>query len=233
MGERVLCGQCRSSLVPELDEAGHQLPGLGIADRASRVVEHQALIGGAGLFTVLTGFNVPQLNMSFWGENPYAVKRDVIETTMNWIFAIVALVALMIQLWAEIWGAHLPERSHDSKYYISFSVGGLIAVGVMVWVLTGFGNWIARLQWQPTVVALQRELFDRTKFVVEHAGWTPEHWVQQETITRAGDSERYKTDNLRAAGEHLSQIEDLFEVKPQGDFNFNQRVAALQPLFSK
>ena len=35
------------------------------------------LIGGAGLVTALTGFNVPQLNMSFWGENPFAVKRDV------------------------------------------------------------------------------------------------------------------------------------------------------------
>lgn len=189
------------------------------------------LIGGAGLLTVLTGFNVPQLNMSFWGENPYAVKRDAIETTMNWVFAIVALGALVLQLWAEIWGASLPERSHDSKYYISVSIGGLVAVGAIVWVLTGVGNWIARLRWQPTVIELQREIFDRAKFVVEHAGWRPEQWEQQETITRAGDTERYKAENMRAAGENLSQIEDLFEVKPQGDFK--QRVAALQPLFSK
>ncbi len=189
------------------------------------------LVGGAGLLTVLTGFNVPQLNMSFFGENPYAVKRDVIETTMKWVFAIVALIGLVLQLWAEIWGAHLPERSHHMKHYINFGVGGLVAVGVMVWVLSGFGNWIARLQWQPAVVSLQREPFDRAKFVVEHDGWTPGHWENQEAITRSGDSDRYKGDNMKAAGEHISQIEDLLDVNPQVDLR--RRIEALQPVFSK
>src|ERR1700682_4558547 len=89
------------------------------------------LVGSAGLFTVLTGFNVPELNMSFFGANPYAVKRDAIESTMKWIFAVVALFGLVLQLWAEIWGVNLPDRSHNSKYYINFCVGSLVAISLM------------------------------------------------------------------------------------------------------
>lgn len=189
------------------------------------------LVGGAGLLTVLTGFNVPQLNMSFFGENAYAVKRDVIDATMNWMFTIVALAGLALQLWAEVWGEHLPDRSHHSRYYINFALGGVVAVGLMVWVLTGFGNWIAKMQWQPTIVTLQRDLFDRAKFVVEHDGWTPEHWENREAITRAGDADRYTLGNLKATEEHLRQIEELLELNPQGDLK--RRVATLQAAFSK
>ena len=30
-------------------------------------------IGGAGLFTVLTGLNLPEARRSFWGDNPFLV----------------------------------------------------------------------------------------------------------------------------------------------------------------
>jgi hypothetical protein len=189
------------------------------------------LVGGAGLFTVLTGFNVPELNMSFFGANPYAVKRDAIESTMKWMFAVVALIGLFLQLCAEIWGANLPDRSHDSNYYIILCVGGLVVVGIMLWVLTGVGNRIAKWQWQPTVIELQREIFERTKFVAEHDGWTPDHWETREAITAAGDSERYKANNMKTANEHLGQIEKLLEVESRGDLR--QRVITLQPMFPK
>ncbi|MDF0673185.1 MAG: hypothetical protein P0120_02415 [Nitrospira sp.] len=97
------------------------------------------LVGGAGLFTVLTGFNVPELNMSFWGENPYAVKRDAIDNTMKWMFTLVASLGLVLQIWAEIWGENLPDRLYDSSYYTVFSVIGLVVVGSLVWLLTGVG----------------------------------------------------------------------------------------------
>jgi hypothetical protein len=44
------------------------------------------IIGGSGIFVVLTKFNVPELNMSFLGENPFAIKRDAIDNVMTWIF---------------------------------------------------------------------------------------------------------------------------------------------------
>jgi hypothetical protein len=68
------------------------------------------LLGGAGLLIVLTHFNAPELNYSFIGENPFAIKRDIVEGVLNWVFTAVAVVALLLQLIAEIFGKDWPER---------------------------------------------------------------------------------------------------------------------------
>lgn len=188
------------------------------------------LVGGAGLFTVMTGFNVPELHMSYFGQNPFAVKRDVIENVMNWTFAFVALAGLGLQVWAEIWGANLPDRSHDAKYYLTFSIVGLVVVGFLVWALTAVANRVARRQWEPTVIGLQREVFERAKFVSEHDGWTPEHWEARERIS-ADEADRFRASNLKSADEQLAQLAKLLEVDAQGDLR--RRVAILEPLFSK
>ncbi|MFA6472823.1 MAG: hypothetical protein WCU00_12360, partial [Candidatus Latescibacterota bacterium] len=43
------------------------------------------LISGAGLFAVLTKYNVPELNMTYLDGNPFAEKREVIDCFMTWI----------------------------------------------------------------------------------------------------------------------------------------------------
>jgi hypothetical protein len=187
------------------------------------------LVGGAGIFTVLTGFNVPQLNMSFWGENPYSVKRDAIESAMTWIFTGFATLGLLLQLGAEIWGAELPDRSHGWKYYGLFTISGFVAVAWVVWLLTGVGTFVARKQWQPRIITLQREPFDRAKFVVEHDGWTREHW--QKGVVSEAETPRYRAEQFTEAEKYIKQIEDLLEVKPTGDLA--QRVASLEPFFQK
>ena len=187
------------------------------------------LIGGAGLLTVLTEFNVPQLNMSFFGENPFAVKRDAIDTAMKWIFTLVAVAGLALQLWAEVWAGDMPERLHSPRFYVLAAIGGLIAVGLIVWMLSGVGYWIAKKEWQPKVVAMQRELYERSKFAIEHDGWMPEHWENREALTRDGESERLKPAGINEADRFLAQIEDLLEVGRRGDLS--QRAQALQPFF--
>lgn len=137
----------------------------------------------------------------------------------------------MIQLFAEIWGDQLPDRSHPLRIYVYASLGGVVAVGLLVWALTGVGNWLARMQWQPEVVALQREVFDRSKFAIAHEGWERDHWDQREELTRRGESEALKSAGMKTAERGVSQIEELLEVKPRGDLA--ARVSALQPFFSK
>ena len=190
------------------------------------------LVGGAGLFTVLTGFNVPELNMSFFGKNPYAIKRDAIDNTMKWMFTLVAGLGLALQVFAEIWGDNLPDRLHNSGYYMAFSVVGLVVVGSLVWLLTGVGNRIARWQWQPAIVESQRELFERAKFIVQHDGWTFEQWEKRATLALAlTDGSDYKVKNEQMANQHLNQIEKLLEVESNGDLG--ERVARLERMFKK
>ncbi len=51
---------------------------------------------------------------------------------MAWTFTLVAIAGLLLQLWAEIWGGNLPERSHDAKHYTRVSVAGLTGTGMIV-----------------------------------------------------------------------------------------------------
>lgn len=167
------------------------------------------LLGGAGLFIVLTGFNVPELNMTFFDTNPFAVKRNEIERTMKEAFTGVALCGFLLRLFAEI--SDRPNRSHDWRYYYSiFCAGSFIAVVMLVWGVTIGGNLIARSHWEPKVIELQRENFERVKSFAQHDG---------------------KADDTKALEQQLSLIEKLLEVESHGDLR--QRVERLQPIFTK
>ena len=188
------------------------------------------LLGGAGLLTVLTGFNVPELNMSFFGQNPFAVKRDAIENVMNWLFTLVALIGLALQLGAEIWGGKLPERRYDAKFYVWCTVGGVVAVAALVWLLTLAGNRVARSIWWPKIIASQAEVFESSVFVVEHDGWREDQLTIKDTLS-ATDAQRHRSANLSQAEDRIAQIEKLIEVRPEGDLV--TRIARLRPLFSQ
>ena len=105
------------------------------------------VIGGTGLFVVVTKSNVPELRMSFLGENPFAIKREVIDNVMSWIVASLTLVGLLIQACAEIWGHELPERLHATLFYVSLFITAVIATIIFVVLLTAVGRSIARRHW--------------------------------------------------------------------------------------
>lgn len=188
------------------------------------------LLGGAGLFTVLTGFNVPEVHASFYGRNPFALKRDVIESAMAWTFTILAMGALLVQVGAEIWGTNLPERSHGTRYYAYASAAMFVGVCVLVVALTVVARRIARLSWEPKVVDLQRKIFDRAKFVANHDGLLPEHWEARDR-TPPAEIERLKSTDLEAAEQDIAQIEKLLELNDGGDLR--GRLARLEPIFAQ
>jgi hypothetical protein len=78
-------------------------------------------LAAGGALTVLTKYSVPQVNQTFLDSNLFAVKRDAIEGTMNWLFAAVALAGVLVQAVAYI--VQLPERSHAPRIYAVCSSG--------------------------------------------------------------------------------------------------------------
>ena len=109
---------------------------------------------------------------------------------------------------AEIWASELPDRRRGSSEYFAFSVVGFATVCLLVWGLTSLGNRIARQKWLPEVVALQRDLFERTRFVTEHQGWPQEQWDARDRMP-AEEALRFRTQNLKDAERSLGQMEKL------------------------
>ena len=183
------------------------------------------LLGGAGLFTVLTGFNVPEASHSFYGTSPFLIKREAIKDTSDWIFSSVALAALVLQIAAEIMGNRLPERSHGVSLYIGVATLGLPPMYGMVWLLSRLARRLALKKWVPRVLEPQVGIFESAAFIVSHEGIAENEYPHLSEMTEPRKAEA-RALNYKTAEGRLNQLERLFEVKPAG--SMGERVEALR-----
>ncbi len=165
--------------------------------------------------------------MSFFGENPFAVKRDAIENTMTWLFTGVTLLGLLLQVLGEVLGDRLKARRHRIRVYAVLSVGGLLATAVLVLVLTTVGNHVAKRSWLPKVVTSQSEAYRHARFIVEHNGWREDQLSVKDALR---DADRYRRANLEQAERAIEQIEKLLELPTQPN-PLQQRVTRLGSYF--
>ncbi len=187
------------------------------------------VLGGIGLLVVLTKFNVPELNATFVGWNPFAVKRDIINSTMTWLFTALTLLGLLLQVGVAIWGNHIEQRVHTPRFYILFFVVVLAAGVVLAYLLTAAGNHLARRSWLPRIVESQKELYKAATFIIEHGGWREHQLAVKATLP---DPERYRTANLEAATEYIEQIEKLLGVHSRLT-ELRTRLDGIKPFFER
>jgi hypothetical protein len=182
-------------------------------------------IAAAGVFAVFTKFNVPQLNAAFYGSNPFAIKRDAIESVMTWLFTIVALVGAAVQAVALV--GEFEERLYASRTYVFVTIANVVGVAALVFALTWVGGRMARRVWEPLIIANQRELFIRADHASTHDGLMPEH------LNVPSDSPEYnrvREAGVRDADRFVTQIENLLELSPSTG-PLPQRIDRLRPYF--
>lgn len=170
------------------------------------------VIGGAGIFAALVKYSVPELNNSFLGANPFEIKRNEIDKILTLVFVFVALVGLLVQVGLQIYGFALKKRPRGSSHYLGFTALLLVMTYASVQALVGIGHGIARWRWEPKIVEGQLVAFERARFIVEHDGWTPEHYPVRESLITEGREDRYKSNNREVLERDLQQMEDLFEI---------------------
>lgn len=185
------------------------------------------LISGAGLFAVLTKYSVPEIEMSFWGQNPFMVKRSAIEGTMAWIFTGLAIIGVLVQVVSEIAGDKLAERLHKQRFYSKFFFTGLLVMVLIVCGLGRIGYFVAKRSWLPKVIENQRELFTLTTFMVEHGGWEPQEYEHLSTLDRKEERLKHNREKL---DKNLAQMEKLFDVRGTANTPA-QRLEALKRYF--
>ncbi len=185
------------------------------------------VLGGTGLFVVLTKFNVPELNKSFFGTNPFAIKRDEIESVMTWLFTTLTLVALLIQVGALIFDDQIEERLHTTYFYVFVFMGSLVVAGIFVLLLTVMGNKLARDRWLLKIVESQMEIYETAKFISENNGWRKEQLLSKDTIA---DPDRDRSANRQTADKYCEQIEKLLDINPNTN-DLSQRLMRLKSYF--
>lgn len=186
--------------------------GICFIKRIDKVVINMAtiLISGVGIFTAVTKFNLPEINMSFLGENPFAIKRDITETTIAWIFSLLALFGLLLQVLREIYAETIPERLYKIRHYYLFFILTFLIMCAVVPVLTGMGQAIAKQKWLPKIIQSQGEVFQQANFIIDHDGWRED---QLELKAKLDDPQKYININFQQADKSISQIEKLLELR--------------------
>ncbi len=119
------------------------------------------VIGGAGLFVVITKYNVKETRENFYGRNNvFKEKASVIDDIMTWIFTSLSILGLLALIIKDIYGEVIPERLHTLKYYWLVFLISLLFALVLVNALDWIGKKIARRKWFPLVKDRFRDAFD-------------------------------------------------------------------------
>jgi hypothetical protein len=188
------------------------------------------LLGGAGIFAVLTEYSVPEMDKSYWGFNPFTVKAGVIKRTMTTLFIGLAVAAVLLQAAAEIIGDALPERRHTMPTYVGVFLIGVAVSAILVWVLAKLGRRLARRRWLPWVIRSQRKSLEIARDIIQNQGWRQEQLARKDSLA---DPAKYVDANLNFATRTVQRIERLLELddEPKGN-DLGSRAARLGAHFS-
>jgi len=186
------------------------------------------IIGGVCLFSVLTRFNSPELSASFLGENPFVIKKNIIENTMFWIFASLALGSLLLQAYKEIIGEKIQTRLYTTKFYFGFFFISVVTMIFITITLTTIGNKVTRFKWEPVIVEKQKELFVMASNIIKNNGWRDDQLPMKDKLD---DPEKYIKANWQTAESHIFQIEKLLEIQTDEPKTLQERIKKLKKHF--
>jgi hypothetical protein len=169
------------------------------------------LISGSGIFAVLIKFSVPELNITFMGGNPYIIKRDIIEKVMTRIFIALALIGLLIQTYAVIYGNKLNERLYSISFYIVFFLACIAGMTILVICLGAIGKYIAKKIWWPQLIKKQHKGFHLAEEIIKNGGYYNKDLDKKISFTDE-QKQQITESRYKQCYEILSRIEDLLEI---------------------
>ena len=124
------------------------------------------LISSMGIFAALTKYSTPELSKSYYGENPFAFKRDKIDYVMTWIFTSLVSFGLLFHALTLILVHDILDRKYGVGIYATVFFIGLFVMLIIVFLLTKVGKMIARKKWLPKIIMSHKTIYEQAKFIV-------------------------------------------------------------------
>ena len=177
----------------------------------------------------VTKASVPGTELSFWDSNLFIVKQNIIESVHAWVFALVALIGILLELFSEIAEWPKMKRLKSSCFYFWMAIATVAALALLFVLLKPSADWLARRCWQPEVVAKMQEVYKGARFVVEHDGWRLDQIDGKATVS---NPDFHRNANFESARGTLFQAEMLLDL-PTDIADLSQRVARLDRYFGR
>lgn len=180
-------------------------------------------VGASGAFLYLSRYSPKELSGMFWDSNPYATKAQIINGSLTALYAVLGLLAFLLQIGRFIIQDQIPERTYGTQFYF---VVALVAVLVMA-SLTHITKRLSRHRWFPEMVKGHRGLYEFVDEVVRNGGWTNAQLPHKDE--RGGNTLAEK--NLEQADHRLKQIETLLEITFIPGSTLQERLERVRPHF--
>lgn len=195
------------------------------------------LVTGIGIYAVFTkysvpGLNDPELSHTFFGSNPFASKRDIIEQVVTKFYTWVAMFGFALQGFSIVIGNGVTqERIHASTTYLIFFIAGAITAWPITRGIAFFARLVAKRYWLPDVVRGQYELYDKVCDILANDGLRTDE-AKHVHQHKPGYTDHRKKENLAEVDGLLRQIEKLLELKSTQGAN-SERLARIKIYFDR
>ena len=124
------------------------------------------VFGGVGLIGAITRYDIPRAKRSVYGENLFALKENIINSVVTWIFTIYAMVGLIFQIiFGEIF--ELEDRLHNTSFYFWALLAAIIVTMSLIPLMKRMSRWLARDYWLPELIKKAKENFLLAKSFIE------------------------------------------------------------------
>ncbi len=185
------------------------------------------LISGIGIIgSRYCKYEPPQTLLSFLGENPYLIKKQIIDATISKYFTFLALGGLTVQLFRVFWD--IPDKIYAAKIYFGFFLVGCFIMYFLMLVMKNLGRHVARKKWLPKIISNQKESFETAEYIVAHDGWRKDQWDKRNDLN---NKEFYREANFKTATECIVRVEELLEKQSSTD-DMKVRIKNLKSFFN-
>ena len=185
------------------------------------------IIAVIGVFMALKKYSPPELNMTFYGENLFSIKKDIIEKRRKWVFALFVVMGLSIQIIEKIFFPRLQEHIHTNNYYIFSFILILLIMLFFAFLLDKLAKSIAKKKWLPELVEKLREAYKQTSEIIENRGLERK---QLDLTNKEQDLIEIIHNNYKRVDERLERIEKLLDIRRKGK-NREERIKLLKKFY--
>ena len=173
------------------------------------------LVAGLGLFGVILKLTTPALNdarlsATFWGANPFQLKRDQIDSAITRFYTAVTFFGFVLQGMSIIWP--FPARLYSTCTYLIIFLLGLLLCWPSSFAISWFAKLYAQKHWKKEIIQSQKELFEQANEIFLNNGLNKSQVadIPKKSKAELDDLKKLNWANFDSA---ISQIEELLDLK--------------------
>jgi len=165
-------------------------------------------ITGSGIFAALAEYSSEEINKSYLGSNPHAVKAGIINSVITKFFLAWATLGTLIQVVSIVFEPLIPPRANQPIHYLILFMSLVVFMWLAMKVSVLIAHKVAKRIWYSPAVQSKKASFKNI----------------QESIVKENPAV------VKSAEHHLADIESLLEINPKSR-NLSDRVKILIPIF--